>query len=123
MITATSLIIGEATRKENVTPKGTPASIKPKNSGIALQVQNGVMIPKMAAKIFPAYLCLWDSIFFIFCGGKNERNIDTVKIITASKIKIFMVSKIKKFTALPSNVLCGIEKTPYVSQSENNFIG
>ena len=50
---ATSFIIGEATRNEKVTPNGTPASTNPRNKGIALQVQKGVIIPSKEAKTFP----------------------------------------------------------------------
>jgi hypothetical protein len=52
-MTATSLIIGEEIRKENVTPRGTPDSTNPRNKGIAEQEQNGVTIPKADAIIFP----------------------------------------------------------------------
>ena len=55
---ATSFIIGEATRKEKVAPRGTPDCINPKNKGIAEQEQNGVIIPKSAATMFPVYLFL-----------------------------------------------------------------
>ena len=39
---ATSFTIGAAMRKENVTPRGTPASTKPMKSGTAEHEQNGV---------------------------------------------------------------------------------
>ena len=53
---ATSLIIGEATKKEKVVPSGTPACINPKNNGMAEQEQKGVIIPSNEAKMFPTYL-------------------------------------------------------------------
>ena len=42
-----------AIRKEKVTPSGTPADKKPINNGTAEQEQNGVTMPKLAAKLFP----------------------------------------------------------------------
>jgi len=46
---ATSLTIGALTRKENVTPKGTPVVTKPMKSGTAEQEQNRVTMPNIAA--------------------------------------------------------------------------
>jgi hypothetical protein len=37
--------IGEDMRKENVTPSGSPALVKPINNGIDEQEQNGVTVP------------------------------------------------------------------------------
>ena len=108
---ATSFIIGEATRKEKVVPSGTPAWIKPKNNGIAEQEQNGVIIPRSEAMTLPVYLLLWERIALIFSGGKYERTIETQKIITARRIKIFIVSYIKKLTASAKRVWGAILKT------------
>ena len=47
--TATSLIIGADTRKEKVTPSGTPVSTKPMKRGTSEQEQKGVTIPSNAA--------------------------------------------------------------------------
>ena len=44
--------IGEEIRNENVTPSGSPALVKPINSGIDEQEQNGVTVPKSAAMQF-----------------------------------------------------------------------
>jgi hypothetical protein len=44
--------IGDEIRKEKVTPKGSPALVKPINSGIEEQEQNGVTVPSRAAMIF-----------------------------------------------------------------------
>ena len=44
--------IGEEIRKENVTPSGRPALVKPMNSGMDEQEQNGVTVPKRAAMQF-----------------------------------------------------------------------
>lgn len=84
---ATSFIIGEATKKENVTPSGTPASINPKNKGTALQEQKGVIIPNREAKILPISLFLRDKIFFIFSFGKNERTMETKKLLLSTRQK------------------------------------
>ena len=89
---AISFIIGEDTRKEKVVPNGTPAWIKPKNRGIAEQVQKGVIIPNSEAVTLPVYLPLWDKMALIFSGGRYERIIETIKIITVSRMNIFMVS-------------------------------
>jgi len=39
-------------RKENVTPSGSPALVKPINNGIDEQEQNGVTVPSKAAMMF-----------------------------------------------------------------------
>ena len=101
---ATSLIIGEATRKEKVVPSGTPASRKPINKGMALQVQNGVIIPRRDASTLPEYFLSPANTFLTFSGGRNERMMETTKIMTANNISIFMVSKIKKLTIEASGV-------------------
>ncbi len=50
---AISLTIGEAMRKLNVTPSGTPAATNPMNAGTALHEQNGVTTPRPAASTLP----------------------------------------------------------------------
>jgi hypothetical protein len=40
-------------RNENVTPRGTPALVKPMKSGIDEQLQNGVTVPRSAPRMFP----------------------------------------------------------------------
>lgn len=45
--------MGEEIRKENVTPKGSPAFVKPIKSGMEEQEQNGVTVPNSAEMIFP----------------------------------------------------------------------
>jgi hypothetical protein len=62
--------MGDATKNEKVVPKGTPASKKPIKSGMAEQVQKGVIIPKREAKILPKYLLSCERIFLIFSGGR-----------------------------------------------------
>ena len=44
--------MGEEIRKENVTPRGRPALVKPMNNGIEEQEQKGVTVPKRAAMQF-----------------------------------------------------------------------
>ena len=39
----------EEIKKENVTPKGSPALVKPMNNGIEEQEQKGVTVPSRAA--------------------------------------------------------------------------
>jgi hypothetical protein len=91
--------MGEEIRKENVTPRGTPASTNPINKGTAEHEQNGVTTPSMAARILPINSFLWDKIRFVFSGGKKLLIIDTAKIITESKRNILMVSYIKNSIA------------------------
>ena len=40
--------IGEEIRKEKVTPRGSPAVVKPMNSGMDEQEQKGVTVPSRA---------------------------------------------------------------------------
>ena len=44
--------IGDEIKKENVTPKGSPALVKPMNSGIEEQEQKGVTVPSRAEMMF-----------------------------------------------------------------------
>jgi hypothetical protein len=89
MITATSFIIGAAIKKEKVIPIGTPASTKPKKSGIAEQEQNGVTIPSIAARTLPANNDLPSKSFRVFSGEKKERTIPERKITRIKSRKIF----------------------------------
>ena len=41
--------MGEEIKKEKVTPSGSPALVKPMNSGMDEQEQNGVTVPSSAA--------------------------------------------------------------------------
>src|SRR5664279_4469798 len=94
--TATSLIIGEEIRKENVTPSGTPASTKPRNKGIAEHEQNGVTMPNKAANTLPVNNDFPSNTFRVFSGVKYVRIIPTKKIINTSSINTFGTSNIKK---------------------------
>ncbi len=87
---------------------------------MAEQEQNGVTMPNTEAITFPAYLFLRDRIALVFSGGKYERMMETLKMITNSKMKILIVSNIKKLTALPSLEVFAMPKTIYVNQSANN---
>ena len=44
--------IGDEIKKEKVTPSGSPALVKPINSGMEEQEQNGVTVPNSAPMIF-----------------------------------------------------------------------
>ena len=46
--------MGEEIRKEKVTPKGSPALVKPINSGMEEHEQKGVTVPSRADMIFAA---------------------------------------------------------------------
>ena len=100
----------ELTKKEKVTPKGTPASIKPKNKGTALHEQNGVTMPKSAANILPMYFFSWLRIALVLSGEKNVLIKDTIKMMTVSNRNIFTVSYKKKFKASEKSAPFGILK-------------
>jgi len=84
--------MGEAIKKEKVMPRGTPACIKPKNSGMAEHEQNGVIMPSKEAKTLPVYWCWRERMERILAGGRKERITATTKIMAESKINIFIVS-------------------------------
>ena len=44
--------MGEEIKKEKVTPSGSPALVKPMNSGMDEQEQKGVTVPSRAATMF-----------------------------------------------------------------------
>ena len=62
--------IGDEIKKENVTPSGRPTFVKPINSGIDEQEQNGVTVPNRADIIFA--LIPWNrpNICLLRLGGK-----------------------------------------------------
>mgnify|MGYP000028426429 CR=1 FL=1 len=62
--------IGEEIRKENVTPKGNPALVKPINKGIDEQEQNGVTVPSKAATILAPTPWKRPKICLLLSGGK-----------------------------------------------------
>ena len=62
--------IGDEIKKENVTPRGSPAPVKPMKSGIEEQEQKGVTVPRSAASILADSPLTWESIFLVLSGGK-----------------------------------------------------
>lgn len=44
--------MGDEIKKEKVTPSGSPALVNPIKSGMDEQEQNGVTVPRSAAKMF-----------------------------------------------------------------------
>ena len=61
---------GDDIRNENVTPRGSPALVKPMNIGIEEHEQNGVIVPKNAPSIFAGIPFNLPKIFFVLSGGK-----------------------------------------------------
>jgi hypothetical protein len=61
---------GDDIRKENVTPRGSPALVKPINIGIEEHEQNGVTVPKNAPNILAGKPFNLPNIFFVLSGGK-----------------------------------------------------
>ena len=98
-------IIGEANKKEKVTPSGSPLDVKPINSGMLEQLQKGVIPPRQALKIFPAIPLTFPKTFFVFSGGKNDCRIPTKNIRTDIKMKILVVSNRKKWSELVNRLL------------------
>jgi hypothetical protein len=98
IVTATSFIIGDAMRNENVVPKGTPAPINPIKTGTAEHEQKGVAIPRTAAATLPinplAFPCSPKS-FLVLSGGKKLLMIDTTNVI-AIIIKNITIVSVKK---------------------------
>lgn len=62
--------IGEEIRKEKVTPSGSPALVKPIKSGIELQEQKGVTVPKSAETILAVIPLNLERILLLLSGGK-----------------------------------------------------
>lgn len=96
---ATSLIIGEAIRNENVTPSGTPAETKPTNSGTAEHEQNGVKMPRLAAAMLPSPSRLPARKPRVRSGEKKLRTMPMANTTSASSISTLGVSKMKKLKA------------------------
>jgi hypothetical protein len=110
-------------RKENVTPSGTPACIKPRKRGIALQVQNGVMIPNKDAKILPTNSFFLTRILRIFSAGIKVLTKEMVKMIMTSRRSILIVSYMKKFTTCAMCVSVWMFKIVKVRKSATILIG
>ncbi len=62
--------MGEEIRKEKVTPTGNPADVKPINSGMEEQEQNGVTVPRSAAMQSAPIPWKRPIIFLLRSGGK-----------------------------------------------------
>lgn len=62
--------MGEEIRKEKVTPKGSPALVKPINSGMEEQEQNGVTVPNRAETTLAPIPWKRPRIFLLRSGGK-----------------------------------------------------
>jgi hypothetical protein len=62
--------MGDEIRKEKVTPRGTPASTNPIKSGTAEQEQNGVTMPRSAARILLINSFLCERMRLVRSGGK-----------------------------------------------------
>ena len=99
-MTKYSLIIGEVIKNEKVTPKGTPALIKPIKIGTEEQEQKGVIAPKSAAmrllKMPPP--CIHERKRF---SGSQVRKIPIKKIIAPRRAMIFIESYIKNSKVPP----------------------
>ena len=63
--------MGEDIRKENVTPKGSPALVNPIKSGIDEQEQKGVTVPSRADMHLAGRPLNLPSIFLLLSGGKK----------------------------------------------------
>jgi hypothetical protein len=83
---------GEDIKKENVTPIGNPALVKPINKGIEEQEQNGVTVPSKALNMLAETPLNLPSIFLVLSGGKKLCIYEIAKIKTESKINIFITS-------------------------------
>jgi len=92
--------MGADIKKEKVTPRGTPVVTKPIKSGTAEQEQNGVTMPRSAARTFPNDSFLPARIMRVFSGVKKDRITPTPKTTRISSISTFGVSNKKNSTAL-----------------------
>ena len=67
----TASVLGYDIRKENVTPIGSPALVKPINNGMLEQEQNGVIVPKSAPRMLALIPSKLPSIRLVLSGGKK----------------------------------------------------
>src|SRR4030066_1859483 len=91
--------MGAETRKENVTPSGTPEVTNPRKSGTAEQEQKGVTMPSRAASMFPADSRFPARMRRARSGVKKDRTIPTAKTTRVRSIRTFGASKTKNPTA------------------------
>ena len=66
----TNATIGDEIKNENVTPSGSPALVKPMNSGMDEHEQNGVTVPSSAPMQFAQIPWNRAMIFLLRSGGK-----------------------------------------------------
>ena len=83
---------GEEIRKEKVTPRGRPALVKPINSGMDEQEQNGVTVPSKAATQFAPMPWNLPRIFLVRSGGKKLWMKEITKINTPNSTIILITS-------------------------------
>ena len=84
--------MGEEIRKENVTPRGKPALVKPINSGMDEQEQNGVTVPSRAAMQLAPTPWNLPRIRFVRSGGKKLWIYEIIKIRQVSSTMILITS-------------------------------
>lgn len=96
-----SLTRGEAIRKENVIPRGIPASRKLMNKGTAEQEQNGVNTPKPPATRFALNTGIAISRSRVLSTGNHDLISAIMKTIRASRRNILRHVAIKKISDCP----------------------
>ena len=92
--------IGEEIRKENVTPNGKPALVKPIKIGIEEQEQNGVTVPSSAPMVLAPIPWNLLMIFLLLSGGKKLWIYEMTNI-KAHKRKSIFITSYKKNCMLP----------------------
>jgi len=92
MITDAKSTRGDDIKNENVTPIGSPALVKPINSGIDEHEQKGVTVPSNAPNIFADIPLYRPNIFLVLSGGKKLCIYEITKTSTESNINIFITS-------------------------------
>lgn len=126
---ATLLIINEATRKEKVVPSGTPASRKPINKGVALQVQKEVTIPNSTATtqsqtdFFVFFFChflFFYSIQQSIAFRTNSRSLPEnpsgfLSCLLRAFASIFLIPAAPLMSSVPINFMFKPQNMPYRS--------
>src|SRR4030067_1993773 len=93
---ATSLTMGAETRKEKVTPRGTPEVTNPMKRGTAEQEQKGVTTPSREASTFPADSRFPDRMRRALSGVKKDRTTPTAQTTRGKNNESFGPSQTKK---------------------------
>jgi hypothetical protein len=91
--------MGAETRKEKVTPRGTPEVTNPMKRGTAEQEQKGVTTPSREASTFPADSRFPDRMRRALSGVKKDRTTPTAKTTRVNNKRTFGPSKTKNSTA------------------------